>query len=152
MNKKGFTLIELLVVIAIIGMLAGIVLVSMGTARARARDARRMSDMRQIVSAQELCYDDTGCGPGQDEYLTAAGPAMPPAIGTYMLSIPPDPRNAAPYVYTWETNSGLGDSDQFCVWCVLENPSTPVTWYTSSERGNFQCNDVQPTLADCCFP
>ncbi len=57
-NKKGFTLIELLVVIAIIGILASIVLVSLNSAREKARDVRRLSDVRQIALALEMNYDD----------------------------------------------------------------------------------------------
>jgi len=57
-KQKGFTLIELLVVIAIIGLLSTIVLVSLNTARAKARDVRRLSDMYQILIALEMYYDD----------------------------------------------------------------------------------------------
>lgn len=50
-SDEGFTLIELLVVIAIIGVLASVVLTSLTTARARARDARRVSDLKQMINA-----------------------------------------------------------------------------------------------------
>jgi prepilin-type N-terminal cleavage/methylation domain-containing protein len=59
-NQKGFTLIELLVVIAIIGLLASVVLLALNSARAKARDARRLSDLRQISTAAQMEYDSTG--------------------------------------------------------------------------------------------
>jgi len=62
-NKKGFTLIELLVVVAIIGILATIVLSSLSSARERARDATRLSDIRTIQTALELYNLKTGAYP-----------------------------------------------------------------------------------------
>lgn len=57
-KKKGFTLIELLVVIAIIGILATIVIVSLSSARTKARDARRISDLDSLQLALVMYYDD----------------------------------------------------------------------------------------------
>ncbi len=62
-KNKGFTLIELLVVIAIIGLLASIVLVSLNSARAKARDVRRVADLKQVQTALEMYYDTNGSYP-----------------------------------------------------------------------------------------
>ncbi|OGF19045.1 hypothetical protein A3G56_01535 [Candidatus Falkowbacteria bacterium RIFCSPLOWO2_12_FULL_45_10] len=49
-NHQGFTLIELLIVISIIGILSSMVVVSLNDARAKARDAKRLSDVRQMAN------------------------------------------------------------------------------------------------------
>lgn len=64
MNKnKGFTLIELLVVIAIIGILASVVLSSLNSARASARDSQRIQNLRNLQIAVELYRTTHGSYP-----------------------------------------------------------------------------------------
>jgi len=81
-RKKGFTLIELLVVVAIIGLLATMSIVALNTARAKARDAKRVGDIKQIQTALELYYNDNSAGyPGTTASLTPV----------YMGSVPTAP-------------------------------------------------------------
>ncbi len=143
-REKGFTLIELLVVIAIIGILAGIVLVSLGGARTSARDARRQSDIRQIVTAQELFYNDTSA------YVASA--TMPTAIGTYLAAVPKDPGAGTP-VYGWVSNaSSAGD---YCTYATLEKASATSgnkLFFVGGPGGVKQRDQIAAyafTLADC---
>lgn len=55
--KKGFTLIELLVVIAIIALLSTLSVVALNSARVKSRDARRLSDIKQLRTALEMYFD-----------------------------------------------------------------------------------------------
>ena len=59
-KTNGFTLIELLVVIAIIGLLSTVAVVAFNSARQKARDARRLGDLRQLATAIQLLADDQG--------------------------------------------------------------------------------------------
>ncbi len=62
-HHKGFTLVEILIVIVIIGILAGSLLLIMGTARDSAEAARIISEMRTMKSAAVLYKSDQGNWP-----------------------------------------------------------------------------------------
>lgn len=120
--RLAFTMIELLVVISIIGLLASIILASINTARAKARDARRIEDIRQIQNALELYYydfkqyptvagDPTCVTPNWDcSYL--GSPFLSALVPTYMSQIPMDPINATmgTVTYTYQYWRGSGAS------------------------------------------
>jgi prepilin-type N-terminal cleavage/methylation domain-containing protein len=79
-QKKGFTLIELLVVVGIIGILATITIASLNSARAKARDAKRLSDVKQmatILESEEASTPGvalTGCVAVNADTTTCTGP------------------------------------------------------------------------------
>lgn len=146
MRQKAFTLIELLVVIGIIGLLASIVLVSVSGVRARARDAKRQADLKQINTAMELCFDDPTCGGAPSSYPTwpantVMGTGTATSIGSY-LRVPQDPLNQGNYQYRYY----FGSSTAYCIAVQLE--TVPNTYFCATNKGTFQ--GPAPSSPNCC--
>lgn len=118
---QGFTLIELLVVIGIIGILAVVVIAAMSSARGKARDDKRISDIRSMMVALELFYSDNARYPTAMSNLPTPTDGSP-AFNSYLSVVPDVPipndgdctsaNNA--YVYA-QINGGKNYSMVFCL-------------------------------------
>ncbi len=120
----GFTLVELLVVVAIIGLLATLSVLALGSARVRARDAKRLADIKTVQTALELYNNDQGgypsapaaglligdpAGAPSARVLTSAGwEAAPTGSTTYLPTAPDDPLGSQNYVYNGRVSSAPG--------------------------------------------
>ena len=135
-NSYGpaFTLIELLVVIVIIGVLATLAVVAISSARTKARDAKRVSDIKQMQTALELYLAD------QNEYppvasVTAGSPLISPdGVKTYMAKLPADSSASQSYKYL------LPSSNKYELIYTLEkalSSSAPAGVYLASNQGNI---------------
>ncbi|MDD5639641.1 MAG: prepilin-type N-terminal cleavage/methylation domain-containing protein [Candidatus Pacebacteria bacterium] len=135
MNKKSFTLIELLVVIAIIGILAGILIISMSNATNSANDAKRKADINQIVKKLliynasntaypiESCSIGSNCSATLNTILGEAVNAKDPQ-GTYYTYSSSDGidffvsaslSDSNIYTYSSATSSYVSSTDSSCV-------------------------------------
>ena len=124
---KGFTLIELLVVIAIIAILSSVVLASLNTARARARDAERISNLRAVERALALYYADNGSYPNTGGSWYGSNPgcfggygdgAVPGLVPTYISRIPLE-TVTTDRCYAYRSNSG-GREYKFMIHMSME--------------------------------
>lgn len=94
----GFTLIELLVVIAIIAILSSVVLFSLNSARASARDTRRIADLSQLQLKLEDYYNTNGAYPA-DVTAGACDNAETSLVTTLGLPGAGDPGSTTVYGY-----------------------------------------------------
>lgn len=166
-KNLGFTLIELLVTILIIGILATLVSVLFGIAKTKARDVKRVSDIKTINTALQLYYEDEGHYPvadsslgdpdGQPDQFIIGESLIGPTTGrVYLSTIPsnPTPRNEgssnnpteSDYVYTSKDGSTYslefwlaGDTGEAQAGQNISFPDQP---FCSVDCGAYQCGDV----------
>lgn len=122
----GFSLAELLVVLAIIGMLTAIGFGSITVARMKARDNRRIADMKEIQLGLALYFDVYRSYPATLTILDDTGQKFLP-------SIPVDPKTSAQYEYL-PTNS----SRNYCIGVTLEDTSA----IPNDSTTNTACNTL----------
>ncbi len=114
--SQGFTLIELLVVVAIIGLLSSVVLASLNTARAKARDSRKQEDFHSITIALQEFYDSYGRMPnnynpccGAPEGSTYYNQSMQELVDAKFLpAIPTSPGGGIYYYYNYGAGNPIG--------------------------------------------
>ena len=106
-NKKGFTLIELLVVIAIIGLLSTLSVLALNGARARARDAKRISDIKQIQTALEMYYNENNAYPGALTQLTTTTPPLLRAVPVAPTPVDGGGCDGTSNTYTYVADTGV---------------------------------------------
>ena len=134
--RKTFTLIEMLIVIVIIGILAAALVPRLQAVQARARDARRKTDLKTIYNANEIVKLDKWkyANQGVDRDSIAYTPATwIPDLLTVMTSVPFDPihnaslYNTGWYSYYYRNLEGTNGITSYALWAKLENQSDPET-------------------------
>ncbi len=141
--NRGFTLIELLVVIAIIGILSSVVLASLNSARQKGRDARRVSDLKQLALALELMYDaQSQRYPIGATTAALAAAGSPTFVPTYISTMPADPQSGA-YGYQSLTAANAACAANPCPSYVLS-----ATTEGTKPSGSYNTN-LGVGLPDC---
>lgn len=149
MKKRGFTLIELLVVIAIIGILAAMVLVAVNGARAKARDAKRKSDLRNIKTSLALYMSDNEQYPAaaaDDTWEVITANLTAALVPSYMKTLPADPQITNAYQYASHNNTS-GTPTEFALTGELENTSDSDKGAATQDGTNWRVVFTDPSLS-----
>jgi len=170
-SKKGFTLIELLVVIAIISILTGIVISNLSQPKAKARDAKRVSDLAQLQLALELYFDRCGAYPKTLATGETTAGCSGITFGTFIAQIPNMPLPLADASYAnysdgyWVNPTASADPSDYVLKTKLEaNNSVLQDSYTgtppggtyykngSTVTGFTSCPTINPNFEYCVVP
>ncbi len=124
--KSGFTLVEILIVIFIIGLLSSIVLVGLGSFRARGRDARRVADLHLLQNGLELYFSKEGVYPDINVTSVSGWDSFSDGLinaGIGVNVVPADPAAQSGRYYEYSASS---DGLNYVLKATLEDPNNPV--------------------------
>ena len=147
-SDKGFTLIEVMVTVAIIGLLATIVLVSLNGGRGKTRDARRISDIKQIQTALELYLETCTRYPAQLAPITGTScehDANIPLPNPPMGRVPTDPGTSANYNYASYYRNGGGAAactGGYHLGALLQSSNNLVLIHDGQSTTDAATNDI----------
>ena len=118
---KGFTLIELLIVIAIIGLLATLAIVSLTSAQQRARDTKRVADVKAMQTAMELYWNETASYPavtGASTWTT-----LQSDLSSFISAMPVDPTHPTDVYFYGVASNATADEylQEYVVGATIEN-------------------------------
>lgn len=121
-RQNGFTLIELLIVVAIIGLLATLAIVALTSAQQRARDTKRVADLKEIQTALELYWNDNNEYP--DVPVLSTWEDLGAELGPYLSAMPVDPDNQEDQSYGYLVDTST--YDKYYVRVMMEDGSHEV--------------------------
>jgi len=129
--------------------------------RFKSRDARRQSDLRQLISAQEMYYGDGG------KYVFTAAKKGLPVIANYLSELN-DPQcpggvcESGAVNYSWQNNNfslrcqntklNQSVSQWFCAYGRMEDKGScaKVAYFAASHQGSKTVCDAEPTITGSC--
>lgn len=126
-NKNGFSLIEIMVVVAIIGLLAGLIMTAFGSARIKARDAKRINDLSQIGRFLSFgcLMPDGGAGEYDLNELLAEYKSKYPQYADRMPNNIYDPKTGNETISNYKYI--INDSNQCVLYANLEDGDKEIT-------------------------
>jgi len=118
---NGFTLLEIMVVVGIIGLLSAVVIGSLNTSRAKARDSQRLSDLKQIQFAIGIYLEEYGVFPTGGGKIGEGTANINTAIDDYLPSVPNDPLTPdSNYYYQYEPSLTCNGKDEVVIYANME--------------------------------
>lgn len=150
---KGFTLIELLVVIAIIGILSGLIIVSMNGAQNSAKDARIKAAMDQFRSTSEILKMNTTGGTYGTDVTNVPGLTTSPCTTVANTLVTADGRALCDDIQSQGTGPlTIYTNAAFTNYCIQKVLPGGSTWCLDS-KGNvgstiIYCDNTNATCLD----
>ena len=139
-KSKGFTLIEMLIVITIIALLASLILVGMGGARAKTRDSRRIADLHNVMNGLELYYAKNSNYPDESNWVGLSTALTTGDIG--VSRIPKDPLSSSPTSNTYYYGASL-DTQDYVLGAKLETDDPALDEdIDDGDTYGVSCSDV----------